>query len=627
MPSERLAAIYARVSTEEQAKGLVTSTETQVARCREKAAALGLLVAPADSGLIVEERHSGADLRWEGTKFMALVRRAETGDFSDLIVLDLDRFCRGGSDAYGVQRGLLAEAGVRIHYVQTDLGGEHNPFRGTIEALYADAAQAERDKTRERSMRVRTAIAAAGYITPGPVPPFGFRWIEDATQRTKRDRPRKVGLEPDPVTAPALLHITEHVARGGSIEDACRWLDEQHIPTRRGAPIWHGVTVRRILHSPTNYGERRSFETRVVARPEGARRPKSLKTHSMQVPRPEEDQYPVKAEYVKRIEGLTEELWRRAVAQLAENKAFARRYLKLPLEERVQYGLLRGPMIRCAICGHAMPLNRKRDPRAPSAQPDRWRWRYECTHYSTPAQGDNIVTISAAKLDTLVWETASACVRDPDFFTRLLAESDAVNGPAVRVASLTRQLTEAASARDKLLRQLERLDADDELVAEYQAKLRANKTLRDELARDLDAAQAAASTEAARRATISRFTRYADAERERLDAYTALQRHQLLRALCTRVVVNRGDTLSRVSIVFDLRHLPADQAHAEFDWPVVEEEPSVVVTDADITIDLSETPDVAIEASGPLTDAGAADQSSKQDAINERLYPRSSGRC
>src|SRR5690242_770152 len=97
--STRLAAIYARISTEEQKDASIPSTSVQVAKCREKAAVLGIPVSP-DPNLTVEEQHSGDDLRWRGSKFMGLVQRAQRGEFTDLICLDMDRFCRGGPPAY-----------------------------------------------------------------------------------------------------------------------------------------------------------------------------------------------------------------------------------------------------------------------------------------------------------------------------------------------------------------------------------------------------------------------------------------------------------------------------------------------------------------------------------------------
>src|SRR5690348_7519045 len=106
MATERLAAIYSRISTAEQAKTSgVPSTTTQVDRCREQAALLNIPVAASESGLIVEETHSGTDLRWVGTQFMRLVERAQRHEFTDLFCLDIDRFCRGGPEAYYEQLG------------------------------------------------------------------------------------------------------------------------------------------------------------------------------------------------------------------------------------------------------------------------------------------------------------------------------------------------------------------------------------------------------------------------------------------------------------------------------------------------------------------------------------------
>jgi site-specific DNA recombinase len=592
----RLAAVYARVSTEEQTHRHVASTEVQVEKCREKAKELGIPVADDTSGLIVEEQHSGADLRWEGTKFMALVRRAEAGEFTDLFCYDLDRFCRGGSDAYGAQRGLFIGAGVRLHFVSMDFD-ERNPFAGGMAALFADVAQYERDKIRERTMRGRTAIAARGDIISSPFAPFGFRWVESPTLVTSSGRPRKVALEPDPITGPALLHITAHVANGGSLNAAQRWLIEQGLVTPRGGSRWHLSAIRRILHNPTNYGARRSLGTQMVERSDGARRPVSVKRRYKQVPRPVDEQYPVKPAYVTPIPGLTQDLWQRALDQLAQNQAFSLRNAHWTLEERTSYALLRGPMIRCAICGHAMTL--ARDNKVPADEPQ--RYHYLCAHLDTAAKGSGHVVIAAPRLDALVWESARECVRDPAFFQRILAESDVENAPAVRAASLTRQLHEATRARDKLLTQLERLDPDDDLVEEYQAKLRVNKAMREELQRDLDAAHASAHAEEARRATLRAFTRLADAERDKLDAYTPLQRHRLLRALGTRAVVGRGRSLGRVTITFDLRGLPAGAATA-FSEPhlpadEVTQPRSMPEDTTPFIVDFTDVPTVSIVAS------------------------------
>jgi hypothetical protein len=183
------------------------------------------------------------------------------------------------------------------------------PFRASMEALMADAAQWVRDKSREASVRSRTEWARQGNITPGNTPPFGFQWVEDATRLSRRNRPEKVGLVPDLVTGPILLHMTQHIASGGSIKSIKAWLEDTGIPTPRGALVWHEGTITRILHNPTNYGARRSFTSRAVERENAAYRPMARKTKYRHVPTTEDEQYLVADGRVTPVPGLTRDLW------------------------------------------------------------------------------------------------------------------------------------------------------------------------------------------------------------------------------------------------------------------------------------------------------------------------------
>lgn len=69
--------------------------------------------------------------------------------------------------------------------------------------------------------------------------------------------------------------------------------------------------------------------------------------------------------------------------------------------------------------------------------------------------------------------------------------------------------------------------------------------------------------------------------------------------LRVRVTVGRGMTLARVSLTFDLRHLPAPAAEAAFSWPLPEREeiePLVAAMGmgAEMVIDLRDVPSVGI---------------------------------
>ena len=71
-------------------------------------------------------------------------------------------------------------------------------------------------------MRVRRTDAEHGDYIPSNIPPFGWRFVEDEKLRTRKDKPRKIGLEPDPEFAPVLRHMYEILAAGrmaGSIKD------------------------------------------------------------------------------------------------------------------------------------------------------------------------------------------------------------------------------------------------------------------------------------------------------------------------------------------------------------------------------------------------------------------------
>ncbi|HEY7094122.1 MAG TPA: recombinase family protein, partial [Ktedonobacterales bacterium] len=450
---ERLAAIYSRVSTEEQAQTSgVPSTATQVERCRARAKLLGIPVVAEGSDLIVEETHSGADLRWEGTKFMALVRRAQRHEFTDLIVLSVDRFSRAGIWALGEQMGYFKDAKVGIHFVEGAIP-EPGPQQEIMLANMAWAAQQMRETARDASTRVREANAAKGEFMPGHAPPFGFEWVEDPTRKTRKDKPVKIGLRPHPIYGQVLLRMYEHIAAGGSVWSLAHALDAEGIPTPRGAPTWHPSSIRRILHNPTNWGERRTFMTKETPRPDGVRRPADMKTSTWHRPTTEEEQHEPTLAKWEPIAGLTRDLALRAVAQLAANAENSRRRATHTPEEMAERGLLFNGWVRCGVCQRGLRLKR--------SGTSRNSWLYICFHTGTEHQGENAISISTRTLDRYVWSVASQAISDPDFFEAMLAKTDEVAGAAARAGSLQRQLEDSARESDNLFKQLRRLDQDD----------------------------------------------------------------------------------------------------------------------------------------------------------------------
>lgn len=556
----RLAAIYSRVSTEEQAKTSgIPSTETQVRELRDLAGALSVPVAPDASGLIVEEVHSGTDLRWQGSLLMELARRAQRGDFTDLLCLNIDRFCRAGSDAFREQLAYFEGAGITVHFKQLPLP-EDMPFRSSVQGFIADAAQYWLKGVREASMRERTAYAKAGNFIPGNTPPFGWRFIEDPTKRTRRDKPVKIGLIPDPATAPALLHLYEHVAARGSVGALKRWLEEQGIPTPKDAPVWHPETIRRILHNPTNWGERRSFYTHVVPHEQGVRRPADVKSTTRRKPVPLDKQYEVDPNVIQPIPGLTRDLAMRVLTILKENQFQHALAAGAATEtERAERGLLFGGMVRCGTCKGGLRVKK-----------NQYSWIYVCFHTGTKHEGEPCITMSAPKLDPIVWARAVYAVRDPHYFEQLAHATDTVAGPAALAKSLEHQLAEATRDRDLKRKHWLRLDPDDPTDAAVMGGVKAEVARAEnhvrELTASLDAMRTAVEEEEARRATLTAFRDFAAGEREQLDSKSPLEKHQLLQALGTRVLLRvrrdaDGNPTPTLHISFDIRHLPGAAGH------------------------------------------------------------------
>jgi DNA invertase Pin-like site-specific DNA recombinase len=347
MTTERLAAIYTRVSTEEQAKTSgIPSTDTQVEECKKKAALLGIPVAPDGSDLIKEETHSGTYLRWEGTEFMDLVRRAQRHEFTDLIVLSVDRFSRGDLPSFFEQFGYFKEACVGgVHFADGNIP-EPEPMQDIVLGNMAWAAQQARNASREASIRVRTALAARGDLIAGSIAPFGWQFVEDKDRPNRRDKPTKIGLLPHPINAPVLVHMYEHTANGGSVGALKDWLEENHVSTPKGAPVWHRAAIRRILHNSTNWDERQSFLYHAEPHPNAARRSIHEKSRFQRTRVPMEEQYKASKAVLAPIPGLTKDLAMRALDRLKDNKNMAALRSPIPEAQRAEQALLFGGMVR-----------------------------------------------------------------------------------------------------------------------------------------------------------------------------------------------------------------------------------------------------------------------------------------
>ena len=175
------AAIYVRVSSAHQEQD-GTSLESQEERCRNDAAERGLTV---DETNVYREVYSGAVLH-ERPQLTALRQEARDGAFSAVICYAVDRLSRNQAHLYIVAEELEG-TGVRLEFVTEDF--EDSAVGKFIRSAKAFAAEVEREKFRERSMRGKVARVQSGKLMHGKTPLYGYDWT-DNSKRPAGDQPR-----------------------------------------------------------------------------------------------------------------------------------------------------------------------------------------------------------------------------------------------------------------------------------------------------------------------------------------------------------------------------------------------------------------------------------------------------
>jgi DNA invertase Pin-like site-specific DNA recombinase len=228
--SQRRAAIYARVSTDEQARD-GTSLATQRQRCRAYIEAQGWDFADE----FVDEGVSGA--KASRPRLDALMRAARQGAADVIVVAKLDRFGRsmrhlsnalGDLDDWGVAFVSIAEAFDSA----SSSGRLHRNMLGAF-------AEFEREQIRDRMMAGQRATVTAGYWPAGP-PPHGYKIVRDGAHKR---------LELDENESEAIrVAVAVILDEGGTVGDASNRLNALGFRRRRGGR-WTRIQLRRRLLS------------------------------------------------------------------------------------------------------------------------------------------------------------------------------------------------------------------------------------------------------------------------------------------------------------------------------------------------------------------------------------------
>jgi site-specific DNA recombinase len=325
----KMAAIYARVSSEQQREENTIASQT--ASLIEFAKSHDLEV-PAE-WVFEDEGYSGATLERPGLERVRDL--AAEGQIQVVLAYSPDRLSR----KYAYQILLMEEfarQGVETVFVKSPQGDSAEDqllvqFQGMI-------AEYERAQILERSRRGKRHRAHAGEISVMSNAPYGYRYI-----RKSDETPAAYII--DEAEADVVRRVYEmYTGQGLSIGEITRRLNTESIPTRKSAR-WERSVVWAVLRNPAYrgaacFGKTRVSARRRVMRPQrrrGVTMPNTTASHER--PREEWIEIPVPAL-------VTEDSFARAQELLHQNKIRSRRRTIAP---SVVQGL-----VTCAKCGYAL---------------------------------------------------------------------------------------------------------------------------------------------------------------------------------------------------------------------------------------------------------------------------------
>jgi site-specific DNA recombinase len=428
--SGRMAAIYARVSSDRQRREQTIGSQT--AALRELAAGRGLLV--SDDLVFEDEGVSGAVLR--RPELERLRDLAVEGRFEVLLCLAPDRLAR----RYAYQVLLLEEfqrAGVEVVFAkEPERSG--TPEDELLRQFQGMIAEYERAQIAERCRRGKLHRARAGAVSVLARAPYGYRYV-------KKSEHADALYEIDESEAPVVREMFRRYAEDGeSIGRIARWLADQGVVTRTGKTGWNTATIWGILRNPAYAGQAAYGKTHATGQPvRETRHARQRGQRSARVSR--ENVSPEEWKPIAVPALVTAERFALVQQQLERNSRFSPRNTRRP-------SLLQG-ILTCRECGYAYYRCSTR------SKNGKLREYYRCSGTDGHRRPEGRVCdnrpVRLAEIDELVWGRVLGLLDDP---TLIQAEIDrrlqtlrAAHPATTRRDALQRDLTRAQNALRRLL--------------------------------------------------------------------------------------------------------------------------------------------------------------------------------
>jgi len=231
----RFAAVYIRVSTEEQAE---LSPESQLEKIQEYARREGLMI--LQDQIYVDAGISGKKAE-KRPEFMRMIAAAKEKDcpFSVLLLWKFSRFARNQEEAIFYKSVLRSKCGVDVVSITEPLIAGH--FGSLIERIIEWMDEFYSIRLSEEVKRSMEVNARRGKLQA--TPSFGYR-VEDGK------------LIPEPEEAATVQRIFNSFVAGKGLYPIARELNSLGIRTHRGNPF-ENRTIEYILRNPVYIGKLR----------------------------------------------------------------------------------------------------------------------------------------------------------------------------------------------------------------------------------------------------------------------------------------------------------------------------------------------------------------------------------
>jgi site-specific DNA recombinase len=535
--SEPQVALYARVSTESQARDNTVASQT--AALRERVAADGGQLEPDQA--YIDDGYSGSTLLRPALE--RLRDAVAAGRVDRLYVLAPDRLAR----RYAHQVLLMEEfrrAGAEIIFLNRPIGSTAED--DLLLQIQGMIAEYERAKILERSRRGRRHAARSGLLSAFTTAPFGYRYI----LKNQGGGMARFEVLAEEARVVRLIFAWVGLERL-SLREVCRRLQQAGCQTRRGAMQWYASTIRGMLMNTAYigraiYGHSRYLPARPRLRPiRGHPHPSPRPTARVAVPREEWIEVPVPAL-------VDPAVFEAAQAQLIENRQRKRDQWRGPR------WLLQGLTV-CRRCGYAYYGKT-----APKAKHDRAKgeyYHYRCIgadghRFGGTAACDNR-PVRGDRLEQVVWDRVRAVLESPsrvaEEYRRRVSDVQNTATKVDETGQLDRQMATLRRGIGRLI------DSYAEGVidrAEFEPRIAGLKARLARLQTQRQTAAEAAEAERELRLIIGHLEEFAGKVRHSLDVLDWYGRRDIIRTLVRRIEID-GD---RIEIIF---RIPPPPEHGD----------------------------------------------------------------